>query len=158
MATNNVNAAPRRWNTGGTISFNDGTDDNNILNVEAGSLEITPIQEEVLEYADRGIQQTPLRGDYKLGMFKLEVKMVKHEANSLFNLAQKTNTVTSLALTYMFANMKVSIPDDRAAVTGTRFTATSVFFTEPPTYKAGERFDTVTVTGKFIAGGVTVSC
>jgi hypothetical protein len=140
----NLNTGVRRLESGAEILV--GTDV--VKNTQPGSLNWnTPIRQ-VLEYTDRGTQQTPLEGDDQNCEISLSLKAGSQVTNGII-AALTVASSNNLVKTYAFS---VKIPNSKGAAAGESFTWAAVWLAEPPQFQAGADFDTITLNLKSTTG------
>lgn len=118
MADVNTNQTIKRFEQGGRLIINDGTDNLTIYNHEPGSIEITDPVAKRIEYNDGGSVQIPLESDDQPGMVRFQIRTGSYVTGLLSKLIRRNaaaNTAKTLGIV-------AKLPDYQAATTGQTLT------------------------------------
>lgn len=118
MADVNTNQTIKRFEQGGRLIINDGTDNLTIYNHEPGSIEITDPVAKRIEYNDGGSVQIPLESDDQPGMVRFQIRTGSYVTGLLSKLIKRNpagNTAKTLGIV-------AKLPDYQAATTGQTLT------------------------------------
>lgn len=118
MADANINTTIKRFEQGGRLIINDGTDNLTIFNHEPGSIEITDPVAKRLEYNDAGAVQIPLESDDQPGMVRFQIRTGSYVTGLLSKLI-KRNTAANTAKTL---GIVAKCPAFQGATTGETLT------------------------------------
>ena len=141
-------SAYRRIEAGAILTFNDGTTTWTFTSIEPGTLRWKPGFYEPLNFTERGVQQFPYEGDGQITEFELDVKYAGAQAANdvgLFLLARDTTTGLMKSWTIVLKN-----PSVKGGATGEQITFATCYLAEGPEFKAGTKFDMLSVKMKSI--------
>ncbi len=144
MAEVNINASPRRFEAGGRILINDGTDDHILANLEVGTLQIEEGGFGAIIDMDRSQLPDVVReGDEQPSRISFTPK---------FNWETSADDLRTLAMAASTGGLKklytivLQCPDSRGATTGKQVTFTKCFFNHPQALTTGREYDGYPVT------------
>lgn len=143
MADTAINAGKRATlRHGGIFRVTDGATDYSVKLLDHAQIGITPGRDELVEYDDNGVLQTPGLGLPGYTEIRLAAHMVHAESptGSLHNVLIAAG---SAGLPKVFEKIELDIPDHARATTGERHSIANCWLTDYQ-YSAGEDFDTVT--------------
>jgi hypothetical protein len=141
----NINdTVSRRFEAGGLFEITpQGGTALTVLNIETGSLEFKPVMTcAPIEFTDRGALQTPVEGSDEPGEISLTLRVGKHNAELLELMTTRKSSPDGAVRLH---TITIKIPAARGGSTGDSIATTSAYLKEVPTFKAGEKFDTVTL-------------
>lgn len=142
MASESIHADVVRFESGGILTFTDGSDTLTVKNIVPGSLSFDPpMPQEGLDYSDRGVQQAAVQGDDGLGSLTFRTRGTKFFARNLINLLTVSNPASVNTMREWTVTIKN--PDYRGATTGT--VTILVARRKKVDFKAGTDFDEVGV-------------
>jgi len=156
MADVNVNTnTPIRFEAGGILRINDGTNDYTVINRENGSITIKEGGYEALEYNDRGTPATPVEGDAMPTTIEFSMKLSRFSGTGeVMTLSQLRDTTTGLKRLF---TLSWDVPLVKGGTTKEKGSIASCWFDGQPEIKQGDKFDTVNVKFKSKTPLVTYS-
>lgn len=130
----------KRFESGGSLTINDGTTTLTIKAIEPGTLEHEPGFYEPLEWTDRGNLMTPFEGDARPGRLKLNGKFTGWaQSGDVPGFMLSRDTTTGLMKLY---TVTVKIPDVKDGLVGDQGVFANCFLPAGGLkYKAGAKFD-----------------
>lgn len=137
-----INATVKRFENGGIVEIVDGATTHTVLNIEPGSLRVTPPKKGVVEFTDRGTPQTPVVGDDTYARLSFSAKLGKLLSDSLLTLSRAEAAASNNPKAF---TVRVKFPAYRGAPNSTagneQITFSNAFFTSAPALVAGSTLD-----------------
>lgn len=143
MAEVDINASPRRFEAGGRLMINDGTDDHVVENIVPGTLRFREGGTSAIVDMDRGALPDTVRdGDEQPSTISFTAKWnAEAGADDLRTLL----TAAAAAGNKRLYTLKIQYPDFRGATTGTQYEFTKCYCVQPVGPEAGQEFDSYPV-------------
>lgn len=142
----NINAGNvTRWESGGTFSIIDGATTHTVLNIQPGSIKITPGGYEKLRSIDRGVQKQSILGNAELSTIEVTCRIgagVLDNANEILTLSTADDTTNGLAKEY---SVEFFLPSGPYLTSGSKWTFANTQFEKPAELSVGTDFDTLTL-------------
>ena len=138
----NVNDVVKRFENGGILEIVDGATTHTVLNINPGSLSITPPKKAPIEFMDRGVPQTPIVGDDSYARLAFSAKLGKLLADSLLSLSRAEAAASNNPKTF---TVRVKFPAYRGAPNSTagneQITMSNAYFITAPRLAATSAID-----------------
>lgn len=144
-----INAGAKRFENGGIVTLTVSATGYTVGLLVPGTLKVSEGRKKLIEFTDRGTQQTPIIGDDELCMAEFEVYLGKLQgSNELLTLARAAGTNGALKT---YDSLELKFPDSPTASTGEKLTMANCWFDGIPKVEAGsDGLDRIT--------GITIKC